>query len=296
MPPVNPYISRLKAQLKMAINRLKLLEQKQTVTTKDSRRQMAQLLTDGKEQSAKIRVENIIRMDINIELLEILELYCELLLARIGLLDTTYSASLLGSDSAKSQASRECDDGLKEAVWAIIYTAPKVPEIKELWNLRELFIAKYGKDFAKQVIDNPDEHLPERLLKKLSIEPPSQELVSLYLKEIAKAYNAPFSELSDEEVEEDLGEEDDDDDEDGGNAGEKVELTESAIPSFPTIPKTPAGISASKPAKPAQKPVAAAPKPVPKKVVTAAPAVPKSKADQEFEDLQKRFEALRRIN
>lgn len=295
MPPVNPYISRLKAQLKMAINRLKLLEQKQSATTKDQRRQMAQLLTDGKEQSAKIRVENIIRMDINIELLEILELYCELLLARIGLLDTSYSTSLLGSDSAKSQAAREFDDSLKEAVLAIIYTAPKVPEIKELWILRELFIAKYGKDFAKQVIEDPDKHLPERLLKKLSIEPPSQELVSLYLKEIAKAYNAPFSELTDEEEAEVS-------DEDGGNAGEKVQLTESAIPSFPAIPKTPAGVSLSnqtKPMKSVSKPITSASKPIPKKVVTAAApvaAAPKSKVDQEFENLQKRFEALRRIN
>jgi vacuolar protein sorting-associated protein IST1 len=48
---------------------------------------LAQLLETGKEQSARIRVENIIREDLNVELLEILELYCELLLARIGLLE-----------------------------------------------------------------------------------------------------------------------------------------------------------------------------------------------------------------
>lgn len=49
--------------------------------------QIAQLLTSEKSDSAKIRVENVIRQEINVELLEILELYCELLLARIGLID-----------------------------------------------------------------------------------------------------------------------------------------------------------------------------------------------------------------
>jgi vacuolar protein sorting-associated protein IST1 len=71
----------------MAINRLRLIQQKESAIAKQQRRAMAQLLESGKEQSARIRVENIIREDINVELLEILELYCELLLARIGLLE-----------------------------------------------------------------------------------------------------------------------------------------------------------------------------------------------------------------
>lgn len=52
---------------------------------------MAQLLEAGKEESARIRVENIIRQDISVELMEILELYCELLLARIGMMESKYT-------------------------------------------------------------------------------------------------------------------------------------------------------------------------------------------------------------
>lgn len=122
-------------------------------------------------------MENIIREDINVELLEILELYCELLLARIGLLE-----------------GKDCDPGLEEAVKTIIYSAQRT-EIKELHVIREMLMHKFGKDFSQDAKDA----VPEKVMKRLSVEPPSQELVVLYLKEIARAYNAPFSELSDEE-------------------------------------------------------------------------------------------------
>jgi vacuolar protein sorting-associated protein IST1 len=74
----------------MSVNRLRLMQQKQTALAKQARRELAQLLEQGKDESAKIRVENIIREDIFVEMLEILELYCELLLARFGLLEQMY--------------------------------------------------------------------------------------------------------------------------------------------------------------------------------------------------------------
>ena len=81
--------TKLKTSLKMAISKLKFIQDKKTALTKQQRRQLADLLNQGKESSAKIRVENIIRDDIYIELLEFLELYCELLLAK----DIYYSRS-----------------------------------------------------------------------------------------------------------------------------------------------------------------------------------------------------------
>lgn len=67
-----------------------MVQQRETALAKVNRRQMAQLLEQGKEESAKIRVENIIRQDISVELMEILELYCELLLARVQLMEAKY--------------------------------------------------------------------------------------------------------------------------------------------------------------------------------------------------------------
>src|SRR5512142_1604906 len=97
-----------------------MVQSRDEALSKAARRSMAQLLEAGKEESARIRVENIIRSDITTELHEILELYCELLIARAGLLDSPV-----------------CDPGLEEAVKSLIYAAPKT-EIKELQQVRVL--------------------------------------------------------------------------------------------------------------------------------------------------------------
>ena len=65
--------AKLKVQLKLAITRLRSLQQKKVAIAKQSRRELANVMAAGKEASARIRVENVIREDVNIELLEILE-------------------------------------------------------------------------------------------------------------------------------------------------------------------------------------------------------------------------------
>ncbi|KAL9124378.1 MAG: hypothetical protein Q9217_006289 [Psora testacea] len=191
----------IKVQLKLAISRLRMVQQKDTAIAKQQRRAMAQLLEVGKEESARIRVENIIRSDISTELLEVLELYCELLLARTGLMEA-----------------KECDPGLEEAVKSIIYAAPRT-EIKELHQARQLLIDKYGKEFALEAANNVDGKVAERVLKRLRVEPPGQELVTLYLREIARTYEIdwPKGEKKPEE------EENDDDEPSSGQAVKSLE-------------------------------------------------------------------------
>jgi vacuolar protein sorting-associated protein IST1 len=150
-----------------------MVQQKDEAVSKQQRRAMAQLLEAGKIESAKIRVENIIRSDITTELHEILELYCELLLARTGLMEAP-----------------TCDPGLEEAVKSLIYAAPRT-DVKELQNVRLLLVDKYGKDFALEAME-PDIHVSEKILKKLTVSPPPQELVIGYLEEIARTYGVDW--------------------------------------------------------------------------------------------------------
>lgn len=173
-----------------------MVQKRDEALAKNQRRGMAQLLEAGKEESARIRVENIIRSDIANELHEILELYCELLLARAGLLD-----------------SPTCDPGLEEAVKSIIYAAPKT-EIKELSQVRLLLADKFGKEFVLAAMENSDGKVSEKVVKKLSVSPPKPELVQGYLEEIAKAYGVNWP----RRAKEDLGDPPDyvDDDDDGG--------------------------------------------------------------------------------
>lgn len=71
----------------MAVQRLRILQEKKEALAKQARREIATLLEKNKVETARIKVESMINEDIHIELLELLELYCELLLARFGMLD-----------------------------------------------------------------------------------------------------------------------------------------------------------------------------------------------------------------
>ncbi|KAH7189468.1 regulator of Vps4 activity in the MVB pathway-domain-containing protein [Fusarium flagelliforme] len=204
MPPSANLITKLKVQLKLTIARLRMVQQRDEQLGKTARRAMAQLLEAGKEDSARIRVENIIRSDITSELHEILELYCELLLARSGLLE-----------------GHTVDPGLEEAVQSLIYAAPKT-EIKELGTVRTLLAEKYGKEYVLAATENSDGKVNEKVVKKLSVTPPREELVVGYLEEIARAYGVDWPKREAVSPPPELLDEDEDDEEPSGGQKQKA--------------------------------------------------------------------------
>lgn len=244
-----------------------------------NRRQIAQILEQGKYESAKIRVESIIREDINVELLEILELYCELLLARIGLMDA-----------------ETCDSGLEEAVKSVIFAAPRT-EIKELQQVRDLLVKKYGKEFSLIAIENSDGKVADRVAKKLKVEPPTQELVELYLQEIAKAYHVAYPPPTGKGA-------DDGDDTPGGGDGlleERLVVAEEELSHAtpPKGPKSPIAVAPPNPSTDNLRPQVKLGIPVESKVIppkpTQATAAPKKDNTPDFEELSRRFAALKKI-
>ena len=80
---------------------------------------------------------------------------------------------------------------------------------------------KYGKDFALEAIENTDGKVAERVLKKLRIEPPDPELVTLYLKEIARTYGVAWPKRQETP---DAAEDDDEDAPGGGQAEKLLEM------------------------------------------------------------------------
>lgn len=167
-------------QLRLSVQRLRIAQQKKEAHAKGSRRDIALLLEKGKMESARVKVEAVINEDVNLELYELLELYCELLIARFGLLD---------------QNTRDPDPGISEGVCSIIHAAPRT-EVKELLVLREMLMHKYGRDFSAAAMENRGGCVSERIMRKLVIETPSEELVDAYLGEIAKAYSVKLASLS----------------------------------------------------------------------------------------------------
>jgi hypothetical protein len=98
------------------------------------------------------------------------------------------------------------DPALEEAVRSIIYAAPRT-EVKEMHTVRALLVEKFGKEVALASMEG--EGVAERVVKKLKVETPSEELVDAYLTEIARFYSVPYGEAKDATEEDDEGEDDD---------------------------------------------------------------------------------------
>ncbi|XP_076466842.1 IST1 homolog [Babylonia areolata] len=172
-----PNYSKLKTNLRLTINRLKLLEKKKTELALKARKEIADYISAGKEDRARIRVEHIIREDYLVEAMELLEMYCDLLLARFGLIQTQ----------------KELDPGLEEAIASLIWATPRLQaDIMEFKPITEEFSAKYGKEFAQACRSNSLSNVSEKVLHKLSVQAPPKTLVEQYMVEIAKSYSVPF--------------------------------------------------------------------------------------------------------
>lgn len=259
-----------------------------------SRREMADLLKESREASARIRVENIIHTDITVELMEILELYAELLLARAGLLD-------MRDKNIKEGLSID-DTGLEEAAASIIYAAPRLPrDVRELGIVRAMLIERFGKEFATKANENVDNCVPERVVNKLKVDPPSQKLVQAYLEEIAMAYKVDWPKRE-QELEQMQNEVDDEDDQDGPKeppiptTPKKIDLTGLASANTPSAIGAKSPVSVAPPKATSENPhpkvnlpggakVDSTPKSVNKNILGAPPTV---------DDLAKRFSALKR--
>ena len=123
----------------------------------------------GKLERAKIRVEHIIREDYMVEAMEVLEMYCDLLLARFGLI----------------QQMKTLDDGLAEAISSIIWVSPRLQaDVQELKVVADQFAAKYGKPYAQACKENAVGTVSVKLMHKLSVQAPPKITVEKYLIEI----------------------------------------------------------------------------------------------------------------
>ncbi|BCR97055.1 DUF292 domain protein [Aspergillus luchuensis] len=99
MPP-SPQTAKLTSTLHLLIPRLRLLQKKDTASSVVQRRDLSTLLAENRSTSARIRVENVIATDTAVEVMEMVELYCELLLARANLLDQ----SAFGEKGARARS------------------------------------------------------------------------------------------------------------------------------------------------------------------------------------------------
>jgi vacuolar protein sorting-associated protein IST1 len=170
--------NKLKPQLKMAVHRFQMASNKKSALLKQNMREVAVLLAEDppKEEKARIKAEALIRDDYVIEAYDILSLNCELLSERIKLI----------------QFSKECPPDLISCISTLMYAAPRV-DIPELLVIRKQFSAKYGKKFDEEAMGNVGGILNERVVTKLSVQPPAAYLVQTYLEQICEKYEVDWS-------------------------------------------------------------------------------------------------------
>ncbi|KAJ1917293.1 Vacuolar protein sorting-associated protein ist1, partial [Tieghemiomyces parasiticus] len=222
---------------------------KRTAGNDHLRREVGQLLAAGKEENARIRVERVIREDLTVEAFEIIELFCELLLARLGLLDQM----------------KQCDPTLVEAIHSLLYATPRV-EVQELAVVRDQFAMKFGKEFVLKGAENTDNTVNPRLLLKLSWEVPAPFLVDAYLQEIARSCRVDWKPAHE--------------DSDCGSDETTTSTLATAVNPPPAVSKE------IGPASPTAKPAAVGGSP-------PAPAASKPPSNNSFDELTRRFEALK---
>lgn len=169
--------SKLKTNLRLAINRLKLLEKKKTELAQKARKEIADYISEGKYERAKIRVEHIIREDYLVEAMELVEMYCDLLLSRFGLL----------------QEIKGLEPSIAEAVSSLLWVAPRLgSEVAELKIISEQLSYKFGKKYTEDCRSSSIDTISEKLKHKLSLQAPPKILIEKYLIEIAKIFNIQY--------------------------------------------------------------------------------------------------------
>ncbi|KAL6844631.1 hypothetical protein ACP4OV_025290 [Aristida adscensionis] len=165
--------SKCKTEARMAAARMKLLRNRREAQVRQMRRDVAALLRDRQEDTARIRVEHVIREQNIMAANEIIELFCELIVTRLPII-------------AKQ---KECPADLKEGICSLIFAAPRCSELPELGRMRDIFEKKYGKDFVSAAVDlRPDAAVNNLLIEKLSVKKPSGQTKLKILKEIAKEH------------------------------------------------------------------------------------------------------------
>ncbi|XP_022842914.1 uncharacterized protein LOC111366373 isoform X3 [Olea europaea var. sylvestris] len=169
--------AKCKTSLKLAASRLKLLRNKKEVQVKQMKRELAQLLESGNIQTARIRVEHVVREEKMMAAYDLVEIYCELTVTRMPIIESQ----------------KNCPIDLKEAITSLIFASLRCGDVPELLDIRKHLTAKYGKDFTTAAIElRPECGVSRMLVEKLSPMAPDGQTKIKILSAIAEEHNVKW--------------------------------------------------------------------------------------------------------
>lgn len=165
---------KCKTSLRMAMARIKLLRNRKEVQIRQMRREVGQLLEANQDMTARIRVEHVIREEKFMQAYDLIEVYCELIVARLSIIDSQ----------------KTCPIDLKEAVASVIFASMRCSDVTELADVRKHFKSKYGKEFEAAALEvRPDSGVNRLVIEKLSAGAPDIQTKIKTLSSIAEEHN-----------------------------------------------------------------------------------------------------------
>ncbi|KEG15675.1 hypothetical protein DQ04_00011420 [Trypanosoma grayi] len=178
--------TKVKANLQMAVSRVRMQKNKLVNSVKIQRRQLAELLALQKYDAARIKVEQAIRDDVSIEGLEVLELFLNLIANRVQLIAEISGAK--GKSGGGAHVAH-CPPELKEGVTSVLWASARVGDtVPELQSIRKCFESKFGKEFVAMSINNAEFSVNQRLIDRLGIFTPSNDRCLEYITNVAAEY------------------------------------------------------------------------------------------------------------
>ncbi|KAG5476343.1 hypothetical protein LSCM1_04045 [Leishmania martiniquensis] len=176
---------KVRATIRMATTRLGMQKNKLLNNVKVQRRSVAELLALEKYESARIKVENCIREDVNIEGYEVLSLFLDLLANRVQLIS---ESKPLKTDKKKDPSSA-CPPELKEAITSILWASARIGDsVPELTALRKAFESKFGHEFVEMSMSNAEFSVNQRMMERLGMYTPPNDKCIAYLTSIASEF------------------------------------------------------------------------------------------------------------
>ncbi|XP_062216159.1 uncharacterized protein LOC133916489 isoform X2 [Phragmites australis] len=161
--------AKLKSLVKLAAARLAVVRRPRLGRRSIARRDVGQLLAIGHLDRALLRAEQVIEEDNMLEVLDIIELYCKILIEQ----------------AAQLEKPKECSEEIKEAAAGLMFASARCGELPELLDARAILADKFGKDFGMAAKEGSHGVVDPTLVWKLSGKRASLEQKRRLAKEIA---------------------------------------------------------------------------------------------------------------
>ncbi|PHJ24572.1 regulator of vps4 activity in the mvb pathway protein [Cystoisospora suis] len=126
-----------KASLKMAMSRARMNQNKLQNSIRVQRAEIAVLLSEGKEERARLKAEHLLRESRMERAMDILQTLCELIVTRMNYLSSE----------------KFCPSDLLSPVHSVLYCEPRL-NIDELKVVRKQLAMKYGQHFVEEAVKN----------------------------------------------------------------------------------------------------------------------------------------------